>query len=216
MDWFVSDTHYKHKNIVKGVSNWSDTSRCRPFDTLEEHDDTLVNNINACVNKNDTLWHMGDWSFGGIRSVLEFRERLNCKNIIIVCGNHDHHIRNNRAIPIGDPQDVKEGIRAHTLFTKVREYRMVKIQDQPIVMSHYAMRVWEGSHKGFWMLHGHSHGSLNNDFHVNSYYAKMKTMDVGIDTHPEFRPYSFDEIKIIMDERETILIDHHDENTNVH
>lgn len=45
MIWFISDTHYSHKNIVKGESSWSDLSGCRDFPTLTAHDDWLVNTI---------------------------------------------------------------------------------------------------------------------------------------------------------------------------
>jgi hypothetical protein len=34
-------------------------------------------------------------------------------------------------------------------------------------------------------------------------------MDVGIDTHPEFRPYSFDEIHEIMKDRNAVEVDDH-------
>jgi hypothetical protein len=36
-----------------------------------------------------------------------------------------------------------------------------------------------------------------------------KTMDVGIDTHSEFRPYSFDEIYEIMSKRNIAYVDNH-------
>ena len=32
--------------------------------------------------------------------------------------------------------------------------------EQDIVLCHYAMRVWQKSHYGAWMLYGHSHGTL--------------------------------------------------------
>lgn len=99
-------------------------------------------------------------------------------------------------------------------------------------MSHYAMRVWNQSHKGSWMLHGHSHGTLEpmvsgrviqnmvskkkyNDLlqladgtHAEN-CANGKTMDVGIDTRADLRPYSFDEIKTIMDSQHIAIVDSH-------
>ena len=38
-------------------------------------------------------------------------------------------------------------------------------------------------------------------------FYQRKVMDVGIDTHPEFRPYSFDEVKSILDQREIVFLD---------
>ena len=67
--------------------------------------------------------------------------------------------------------------------------------------------------------YGHSHGNLdeftsltaNSDWIGDQYYTKSyRTMDVGFDTHPEFRPYNFQELKEIMERRNvTIEVDHH-------
>lgn len=95
MIWFTSDTHYHHKNIVRGTSEWEvkqegNHQRLRDFDTLEEHDDKLVANFNKVIKGDDTLYHLGDWSFGGLQQILRFRQQLNCKNIHLILGNHDH------------------------------------------------------------------------------------------------------------------------------
>lgn len=40
-------------------------------------------------------------------------------------------------------------------------------------------------------------------------------MDVGLDTHHEFRPYHyFDEIETLLSKRDVLLVDHHNQNTN--
>jgi calcineurin-like phosphoesterase family protein len=95
MIWFTSDTHYNHKNICKGVTEWSDADiSCRDFQTIEEMNDAIVNSINKYVMENDILYHLGDWSFGGINSIWEFRKQIKCKNIHLILGNHDEHIFN--------------------------------------------------------------------------------------------------------------------------
>lgn len=213
--WFVADTHYAHKNIVRGVTDWatdpdkgaSSVNSCRDFDTLEEHNDKLVENINKCVKEGDILYHAGDWSFGGLSKAFEFRKRINCKNIHLRYGNHDHHIINNR-----------DNIQSK--FSSTGHYMSKKIKGQEIVMSHYSMRTWDKGHRGTWMLYGHSHGTLPNYGYVEvqkgtTYPLKYlyKTMDIGIDTHPEFRPYNFDEIYDIMKYRVFLKVDHHNEET---
>ena len=40
--WFTSDTHYSHKNICRGVSNWD--SGYRDFDSLDEMNDAIIKN----------------------------------------------------------------------------------------------------------------------------------------------------------------------------
>ncbi len=81
-----------------------------------------------------------------------------------------------------------------------------------MVLCHYAMRTWDKGHKGTWMLFGHSHGTLGS-YGVDR-DVEFKTMDVGVDTHPEFRPYHIEEIRKIMDTRVALQVDHHNEETN--
>jgi len=208
--WFTSDTHYNHKSIVAGVSEWEDKSGCRLFATLEEHNDKLVENFNKLVQPNDILYHLGDWSFGGFKAIEDFWSRLNCENIHLILGNHDHHIERNR-------EDIQK------LFKSVQHYKEIKINGRFIVLCHYAMRVWNHSHKGAWMLYGHSHGTLdamrpeigNPNWIGDQYYTKnIRTMDVGVDTN-NLMPYSYEELDKIMCRRDVLLeIDHHDKETN--
>ena len=90
--WFSSDFHYGHKNICRGVSTWSNLKYTRDFQSIEEMNYTLVNNINSYVKKDDDLYFLGDWSFGGIENIWEFRKKLNCTNIHFICGNQDNHM----------------------------------------------------------------------------------------------------------------------------
>jgi len=210
MEWFTSDTHFHHKNIVRGTAEWEDKSACRPFETLEEHDDRLVENFNKLIMSNDTIYHDGDWSFGGFDQIEEFWQRLNCKNIHLILGNHDHHIERNRD-------------NIQRLFKSVQHYKEIRIHGVDIILCHYAMRVWNKSHKGSWMLYGHSHGTLdemtphiaNPTWIGDQYYIKnWRTMDIGVDTNV-FLPYSFDEIYTRLVNRDILLgVDHHSTKTN--
>jgi calcineurin-like phosphoesterase family protein len=91
----TSDTHYNHKNICRGVTNWRTAdgeipiSQTRDFKNLDHMNDAIVNKINEVIGQDDILIHLGDWSFGGFESIKEFRDRLICKNIYLIYGNHD-------------------------------------------------------------------------------------------------------------------------------
>ena len=261
--FFTSDTHYNHKNICKGVSDWTSTDRCRDFSTVKEMNDAIVDAINSTVGEDDTLYHLGDWSFGGINSIWEFRKRIKCRNIHLILGNHDHHIENDKVLPnayfnartkealfeenklqyvIDRPEEHKGSnyslVLASYLFSSISHYKEVKFgkgKGDFICLSHYAMRVWNKSHHGSIMLHGHSHGTLP-DYESNplDYYElieyednydianaiagyapkKYKTMDVGVDTRSDFKPYSLEEVLDTMSTRTKLLVDHHDEKTN--
>lgn len=218
--FFCSDPHYHHAQLVRGTSSWENKKPCRPFDTLKEHDDQLVENINNTVEENDILFCLGDWNFGqykdSVKLAVEFRSRINCKNLHLILGNHDKHIERN-----------KEGVQG--IFSTVAPYRDILIVDNTqdptvkthVVLCHYAMRVWNKSHRGSYMLYGHSHGTLdqmtpaiaNPTWIGDDYYVKnFRTMDVGFDTHSEFKPYSWQEIVEVMNKKDvTIEVDHHQE-----
>lgn len=223
--WFTSDTHYGHSNIAsKNCSKWS--SGYRSFNSLEEMNNRIVKNINTYVKEDDILYHLGDWSFGGIDNIWNFRKQINCKNIHLILGNHDTHIYNDKELPNvkraevyspilidGKPigGDYCDYINAKGLFTSVQDVLTVKHGKTTFFLSHYAHRVWYGSHKGIIHLYGHSHDNLESNY--------GKSMDVGIDGAKrilkEYRPFKLEEIMNIMDKREIYYPDKHNANTNI-
>lgn len=189
--WFTSDTHYAHNNICRGVTNWItspnyDECMTRDFANVEHMNDALVEGINGVVDPNDWLIHLGDWSFGGFERIQEFREQINCKNIVLLIGNHDHHIEKN-----------KDNIRK--LFTHVAHYEELRVTQgknpmNQFVLCHYPIISWNGMHKGVKMLHGHQHLKNSDRFTQNG------RMDVGICGNPDFRPYHIDEVILLLKE----------------
>jgi calcineurin-like phosphoesterase family protein len=174
--WFVSDTHYMHTNICRGVTKWKiDTPEgleaVRDFNTLEEMNEALVNNINKIVKPNDWLIHIGDWSFGGFEMIEKFRSQINCKNIILILGNHDQHILRNK-------NNVKD------LFAHVTEEMELTVGDHKFHLSHYPHTVEKEGYR----IHGHIHSKGEKRF------TGKKMMDVGICGSPEFRPYHIQEV----------------------
>lgn len=145
MTWFIADTHYSHKNIVRGTSNWADKSGCRDFDTLYDHNRWLIDSINRNVARQDTLWHLGDWSFGGKEMIKEFRDQLNCERIHLVYGNHDHH----QQAAFGDMD---------LLFQSRQHYKELTIGKISLVLMHYPLESWNNMERGVHHLHGHVHG----------------------------------------------------------
>ena len=59
-----------------------------------------------------------------------------------------------------DPQ--VEGL-LESLFDSVNDLLSIKVEGQNIILCHYAMMVWDKSHKSSWQLYGHSHGELPDD-----------------------------------------------------
>lgn len=216
--FFTSDTHGFHKNIVSGVSDWKDKNGCRDFKSIEAMNETIINGINNTVGIDDTLFHLGDWSFGGIDNIVKFRHRLNVKKIHLILGNHDHHISKNREVELS-----KELTPLKSFFTSVQDYLDLTIDKKAIVLSHYPMISWNKSYRNSWMLHGHCHDTLDSPAYrqwggSDYFYTSSKILDVGMDTafrlFGEYRPFSYKEIKTIMDKKDFNSIDHHTKNTN--
>jgi calcineurin-like phosphoesterase family protein len=200
--WVMSDPHYNHKNICRGVTNWRlpngeiPINQTRDFRDLDHMNSTIVDNINQVVMQDEILICLGDWSFGGFESIREFWDRLVCKNIHLILGNHDTHIEKN-----------KEGVQG--LFKSVSIYNTLIMGDNKFRLMHYPISSWDGLSKGYMHLHGHVHLPTNKRFGAG------KRMDVGMDGHPEFRPYHIDECVRLLKNRpiqSEINFDHHVDN----
>lgn len=196
--WFFSDPHYGHKNIAGAkVSNWS--RGYRDFDSVYEMNERLVESINAAAKKNDIIYCLGDWAFGGRFNIQKFRSRINCETIYLILGNHDKHIR-------------RSDSQYRELFAWVKPSWEGKILDRYFVLNHYAQKVWNHSHHGSIHLYGHSHGSLPDDPNSLSFDVGWETCLFG---HEKYTLYHYDEVISIIDNHKTWSpIDHHTKETN--
>ncbi len=181
MIFFTADLHIGHRNILRLCN--------RPFDNIEQHDETIVTNHNSIVSKNDIVYVLGDFSYrcSDVYAV-EVLRRLNGKHIIL-WGNHDKCLRSalkknmvNDLLNNGNLEFI--GSSDHTQSTSLE----INVNGQIIVLSHYAMRSWHHAFRDSWHLYGHSHGRLPSLY---------KSMDVGVDTN-NFYPYDFNWIKKVM------------------
>lgn len=185
-NWFTSDLHYGHSNIIKYCN--------RPFKNKEEMNEMLIANWNAVVNENDDIYSLGDFAFGKIGYIKSILTRLK-GNIHMITGNHDEEILNH-----------KDALINEGLVLEIVPYKEILVNGQFICLFHYGARVWNRSHKGSWLLYGHSHNSLP---------PYGKSVDVGVDStsilkgRTEYRPYSFAEVAKFMDTRSIEVADQH-------
>ncbi len=138
--FFTSDLHYGHKNIIQ-YSN-------RPFNNVDEMDAALISNWNSVVPSDGVVFSLGDFAFCKIGRIVEILKQLN-GTIVMVGGNHDAEIWKNREMLLNSGY-VKE----------ITPYREITVGNQFICLFHYGCRVWNKSHRGSWLLYGHSHNSL--------------------------------------------------------
>lgn len=77
MNFYISDLHFGHKNAIKFDN--------RPFSSVEEMNEILVQRWNKVVHPEDTVYVLGDF-FWKRKDMLIYLPRLSGK-IILICGN---------------------------------------------------------------------------------------------------------------------------------
>lgn len=82
--YFISDTHFGHANICNFTRD--DGSKLRPFNSVEENDECIIENWNKLVKPKDKIYHLGDVVIN--RKSLKILEKLNGTKVLIK-GNHD-------------------------------------------------------------------------------------------------------------------------------
>lgn len=78
--WVVSDLHLCHQAILKYES--------RPWNTVEEMNEALIERWNSVVGPSDRVYLLGDIHFGSKKNI-ELVGRLNGRKVLIK-GNHDN------------------------------------------------------------------------------------------------------------------------------
>ena len=177
MIYFTADCHFGHKNIIEYCE--------RPFDNVHIMDQVMFDNINEVVGADDTLYILGDFCFKG-KKPLEYRLRIVCQDIHLILGNHDKRTD-------FYPSDLVTDMNG---FSSIQEVKEIIYCNQRIYLSHYAHRAWPASHKGSWMLYGHTHSKLDHE----DRNSNRKTLDVGVDNTINYgknfgEPWSFKELQ---------------------
>lgn len=218
--YFTSDTHFHHSNICKGTTKWEDSRTYRPYETLSEMDNALVEAINSTVGENDILFHLGDWSFGGIEQIWEFRKQIKCKNIHLITGNHDHHILGDKILPnchfnhnneivdgenpnkYEDSRDSMFSVQTQELFKSVATYKFLtvsipqgrvngqQLKNKKIRLVLCHFPIASWHDMNKGVLHLHGHIHTPNEYKI----GPGKMMDVGVDGSDGYKPYELREI----------------------
>jgi calcineurin-like phosphoesterase family protein len=164
-------------------------------ESLDLHDTTIIDNINAVVGRYDILWHLGDFAFGGFERARRYRDRIHCQTIYLVWGNHDDaSVR-----PLFEDCFFQGGGGSSS-----NPPRLLVVEGQRIFLNHYPMLSWEKSYKGAWMLHGHVHGNIRRNPITCAAYDQMLICDTGVDgpcyssKDHTFKPWSMDELRKYM------------------
>jgi len=169
-DWFTSDTHFGHKNILKYCPG-------RPFEDIEDMNEGLIERWNAKVDPADHVYHLGDFAFLPHDKTEEVLKRLK-GNIHLILGNHDRGFESN------DLQHYLQSIQTYKEFP-------TKKYGKSVVMFHYPIESWNKMHHGAVHMHGHLHSTSGH----HPCNVMPNRIDVGVDAHPDCAPWSWEEIQ---------------------
>jgi calcineurin-like phosphoesterase family protein len=166
--FFTSDTHFDDPYAIPYFQ--------RPFKSVDEMNEVIVEGWNRVVSDEDTIYHLGDFTLEDIRHFSKWVNRLK-GNIKILPGSHDQPWLKGFA--------ATEKVQVIAPLVSVEFPKITVGEDaQVIVLCHYSMQVWDRSNQGSWHLFGHSHGKLK---------GIGLSCDVGVDC-TEFTPLSLEQV----------------------
>lgn len=151
--WYIADTHFGHASIINICQ--------RPFDSIQEHDEALIENWNRTVGEDDVVWFLGDFVYkSSPKLARQIFDRLNGAQKHLLWGNHNTRGPDSRTSTMQLP------------WTSQQHYAETVDDGTRVCLFHYGMRVWPGMHKGAIHLYGHSHSKL---------MGTRQCIDVGVD-----------------------------------
>lgn len=180
--YVTSDSHFGHFNIIKSCH--------RPFQTVEEMNQIMVDNWNSVVGPHDLVYHLGDIYMKNPQIVGKIVNQLNGK-IILIKGNHDKM------------KDIKKYFPNRFLSVENDFEFSYPFNDKKyhFVLYHYPIWSWNRRFHGVFHLHGHNHfrDPLWNDFDKNGL-----SMDVGVDGN-NFTPIHIEKVIETIESKKAIL-----------
>jgi calcineurin-like phosphoesterase family protein len=176
MIWFTSDWHLGHVRILE-LAN-------RPFDTVEEMNEWLIESANRDTHPLDTIIFVGDVAMGQMDKSLPLFKQIHCR-LVLKPGNHD------RCSPLYEGYVGKSPEKVAALVAEwTARYEEVGFEvtddnwwidnDLDVILDHFPYsgdrtdedRYPRKPDKGYWLLHGHTHGLWRQS---------GKQIDVGVD-----------------------------------
>ena len=165
---YTADLHFGHANAIKFDN--------RSFADADEMDKVLMELWNGRVQKDDTVYIVGDLCYRSAYTPDWYLSRLKGHKILVL-GNHDTPILNNP-----EAQKYLEGIE-----------KMMHIKDgeNDICLCHFPLAEWNGCYHGTWHIYAHIHSNKNDT------YEFMRNRDRALNAGcmiNNYMPVSFNEL----------------------
>lgn len=159
--WFISDTHFFHENMLKFVDDQG--QKIRPFNSINEQHEIMIERWNGLVKDNDYVYHLGDVTFQYNGLFNNLMKRLKGHKRLIV-GNHDK-IWNPALINNFEKVDLWKGFKEHNFTATHFPHRLESLRD------------------GEFNVHGHIHKAHMEDLHYINVSVEVRDYyPVNIDT----------------------------------
>ena len=165
MKYYISDLHLFHNRILEKFN--------RPFSSVEEMHEMIINNWENKVKADDTVYILGDVGMYHPKEIGNILNNLPGHKILIT-GNHDF-----KNIHSGSYKKV---------FDKITSYLEIEDNGRNVILFHYPIEDWNGKYREYYHLHGHIH---NNE---DSLSQKERRFNVSAEV-VDYTPVSLDELE---------------------
>jgi len=154
--YLAGDTHFDHKNIIRHCH--------RPFSNVTKMNEVIISNWNSIVGDNETVYFLGDWTFGWGHKPAGYWKRQLKGNIISIRGSHD---RGRGGIQFQEFEEIHVGGYDFLLIHNPNPNDRHQTREQK-----KKLKNWQG-----WVIHGHVHN--NNMDRYPFINGEKKTINVS-------------------------------------
>lgn len=176
--WFTSDLHWSHVSILYFYPERRNAAGITLEElqadknlAVEKHDKWLIDKWNDTVKREDTVYILGDLCLGNKAQTEKILHQLKGKKMLIF-GNHDKSAKGENERFFEWCGDLKEAKFNNQQFSFIDPNETFCVE-----LCHYPMLTWNRRPHGTCMVHGHTHGSIDN---FNTTSLEMR-VDVGFD-----------------------------------
>ena len=141
MNYYISDLHIGHENVIRFDQ--------RPFASVDEMNNTLIENWNRTVTNGDTVYILGDLIWEIESKWPEWLAKLKGQKVLIR-GNHD-------------PREFSS--RTKAFFQDITNFKEIIDSGKHVILCHYPVPFYRSDYNAnFVMLYGHVHGTLEYEY----------------------------------------------------
>ena len=174
MIYYISDTHFRDQAIF---------DKCkRPFKTLSEMEQTIINNWNNKVRVDDVVYVLGDLVKDDDTAAIQIFNKLKGHKHLIV-GNHDHQLL--------------ERIEKLELFETIKFIDLILDNNRKVCLCHYPLMDWMEFNRNGILVYGHIHNKTakHGDAYkmIKEFYKTLPAYNCGVDVC-DFEPKTLDEL----------------------